>query len=200
MSQNNRRPSAAYTPNVRRPSRRLPVDRGVMTFLLVVLLPPVGLLVLWHQGVFRNRGRLVLTALATVEMTALVVLLTPHQELATELPLPAAPPSVTVAPEGQSLNALYNIEELIYEQQLAQVVDQQTPDEDQITEGELLASQMANNEEILNTVVYSVYNGARYYHAVQDCGTQHNGRELTIREAVTEALAPCPNCNPPYVQ
>jgi len=81
----------------------------------VILLPPVGLFFLWSQGVFRTRGRMLLTALATVEMMALCVILTPRAEMVSQLPLPVVPQSVTAAPADDNLSALYNIEQLIYE-------------------------------------------------------------------------------------
>ena len=76
------------------PQRSVP-PRAIFGLVLTVLLPPVGLLYLWHQGVFRSRGRVLLTALATVEMALLVVWLTPHAELTPRAPVPAAPPQVT---------------------------------------------------------------------------------------------------------
>jgi len=181
------------------PQRALP-PRGVLALVLTVLLPPVGLLYLWHQGVFRSRGRMLLTALATVEMTLMVVWLTPHAELTPRAPVPAAPPQVTAAPEGETLNALYNIEQLIYEQQLAKVEAQGGTARDLLTEEEKLDLVNQQNEEIYETLVYSVYgDSAIYYHATKVCRTQTNGRELTVRDALRAGLQPCPYCNPPTI-
>ena len=183
---------------IRRPTKERPISlRGLGVLLLLLLLPPVGLLVLWYNGVFRARGRVLLTALATVEMTFLCVLLTPRAKLVDQLPLPVAPAAVTQAPEEENLSALYNIEELIYQQQLEQVKAQGGDEKDLLTEEQKLLSQEAEREEILNTVVYAVFNGAQRYHAQRVCGTQSNNRELTVREAMMEALSPCPDCNPP---
>ena len=49
----------------------------------------------------------------------------------------------------------------------------------------------------MNTTVYSVFRGAKYYHVSTVCGNQSNGRELTVQEAIMEGMAACPNCNPP---
>ena len=107
---------------IRRPTKARAISaRGLGVIILLILLPPAGLLVLWRMGVFRARGRMLLTALATVEMTLLVVLLTPRPALTSQLPLPVAPQAVTQAPETDNLSALYNIEELLYQQQLEQV-------------------------------------------------------------------------------
>ena len=199
-SRYSRSSSATYTAGVERPSKERAISlRGLAALLLTLLLPPVGLMVLWSRGVFRTRGRMVRTTLATIEMTALVVLLTPHQELTPRTPVPAAPPLVTAAPEGDTLNALYNIEQLIYEQQLAKVEEAGGTARDLMTEEEKLEEANAENEAIYETVVYSVFSSAKYYHATKVCKTQTNGRELTVRDALREGLEPCPNCNPPTV-
>ena len=198
MSDRRTAANRGYSTSVERPSSQRPVGlRGVLTLLLVVLLPPVGLGLMWARGVFRARGRAVLTTLATVEMAALLVLLNPKQELATQMPVPAAPAAVTAAPTDGNLDALYNIEELIYQQQLAAVVAQGGTERDLMTEEEKLEEADEANKALLSQVVYSVFSGAKYYHVAKVCEHQTNGRELTLREAMREGLAPCPNCNPP---
>ena len=198
MATNNR--SARVTANVERPSKQRAVSsRALLGLVLTVLLPPVGLLYLWHRGVFRARGRMLITSLATVEMALLVVWLTPHAELTQRAPVPAPPPQVTAAPESETLNALHNIEQLIYEQQLAQVEAQGGSARDLLTEEEKLDMVNTENEIVYETVVYSVFNDAKFYHATKVCRTQTNGRELTVRDALREGMQPCPYCNPPTV-
>ena len=197
MSQRNTSVGSAST-GVQRPSRKRAISaRGLGGILLLILLPPVGLFYLWRNGVFRTRGRMLLTTLATIEMMAICVVLTPRAEVATQKPLPVTPQSVTAAPEEENLNALYNIEELLYEKNLADVVAQGGSANDLLTEEEKLEKQEVNREEILNTIVYAVYNHAQRYHSQMVCGTQTNGRALTVQEAMMEALSPCPDCNPP---
>ena len=194
--QSNRKKPGVRMARVEKPSRnRLISAEGILGIALTVLLPPLGLIYLWRRGLFVARGRMVLTALATLEMMGLFVLITPHQQLTQELPLPAAPASVTAAPAEENLNALYNIEELLYEQQLAQGKDAVISDN--LTEEEQMEQANAANEALYDQVVYSVYSGAKYYHSSKVCRNQTNGRELTVREAMREGLAPCPNCNPP---
>ena len=183
---------------LRKPAKQRAISlRGVAVLLLLLLLPPLGLLVLWRNGVFKPRGRVLLTTIATAEMMALCVLLTPRTELASQKPLPAAPQAVTAAPAEENLNALYNIEELLYEKQLEDVKAKGGSETDLMTEEEKLQKQQVNREEILNTIVYAVYNHATRYHSQMICGTQSNGRALTVQEAMMEALSPCPDCNPP---
>ena len=95
MSTRNTRSNASgYTAKVERPSKERAISvRGVAALVLTFLLPPLGLLFLWREGIFRTRGRLLLTGLATLELTALFVLLTPHQDLTPRMPVPVNPHS-----------------------------------------------------------------------------------------------------------
>ena len=58
------------------------------------------------------------------------------------------------------------------------------------------AQPQLTDEQIYNTIVYSVFNNAENYHAGPTCGDQQNGRTLTVRQALDLGLTPCPNCNP----
>lgn len=200
MNSRNSRGSG-YTAGVERPSADRAISlRGAVGLALTVLLPPVGLFFLWRRGIFRTRGRMLLTGLAAMEMTALVVLLTPHQELTPRMPVPAPPAQVTPSPTEEVLTALYNSEELVYQSQLEQVKASGGTERDLMTEEEKLEMANDETEAIYDTIVYSVYgNEAVYYHATKVCRTQTNGRELTVRDALREGLEPCPNCNPPSV-
>ena len=193
---------SGYTAKVERPSKERAISaRGAAGLVLTLLLPPLGLLFLWREGIFRTRGRVLLTGLAALELTALFVVLTPHQDLTPRMPVPVAPAQVTAAPEDETLNALSNIEQLLYEKQLADVQAAGGTARDLMTEEEKLDLANDEAEAIYNTVVYSVYgNDAVYYHATKVCRTQTNGRELTVRDALREGLEPCPNCNPPVVE
>ena len=51
--------------------RRGASRRGIVALILILLLPPIGLIYLWRLGVFQTRGRVLLTALAFVEMMLL---------------------------------------------------------------------------------------------------------------------------------
>lgn len=191
MSQSTQRGSA-------RTSGRSVSNRGILGLILAILLPPVGLFYLWRAGVFRTRGRMLISIISTIEMMAVCLLLIPKQEMISYLPAPQTPPAVTVAPASDTLNALSNIEQLLYEQQLAEVLAAGGSEEDLMTDEELMAIQDAERQEVLNTIVYAVHRGAIKYHAIPICGNQSNNRELTVREAQQEGLAVCTDCNPPY--
>ena len=137
--QSSARRDSGYTAGVRKPSANRPISlRGLVGLVLTVLLPPVGLFYLWQQGVFRTRGRMLLTGLATLEMMGMVVLMTPHQELTPRMPVPVPPVQVTASPTEEVLTALYNSEELVYQNQLEQVRAAGGTERDLLTEEQKL--------------------------------------------------------------
>lgn len=185
---------AAYTPNLEAPSRTAKSNRGIFALILTLLVPPLGLVLLWRAGIFRTRGRMLLTALATIEMAVFFSFMLPEDELFSQAPVPVVPVAATVAPDDGVVSALDNLDQLLAERQAEQggeadVTPEPTQDD---------AAYQAEQEAILNTTVYSVYgDSARYYHKDSVCGTQSNRRALTVREAMGLGMGACPNCNPP---
>ena len=179
--------------NVRAPKRDARPPRALVGILLSLLLPPLGLVYLWRLGVFRVRGRMLITAIATAEMMAVAILLTPRATPETISPVPGEPARVTAAPQGEALTALSNIEQILRAQEtVAPEATASTSIVDQ------LDASNPENAAILKTVVYAVYgSGAEYYHAGPVCGDQQNNRQLTVAEAMAELLGACPDCNPP---
>ena len=184
--------NSTYSPSMNMPGSSVPRSgRGVFAMLLCFLLPPLGLMFLWRKGVFMLRGRVLITLLATVEMMIIAVLLTPASVVSTVTPIPGSAERYTAASESDALTALSNMDELIRQQQAAEAGETYISPVDQ-------AAQLAQQQEILNTIVYT-YNGsgARYYHSVTVCGNQSNLRSRTVQEALAKQLGPCPDCNPP---
>ena len=164
--------------------------RGVFGFILTVLVPPLGLLFLWRKEIFRVRGRMFLTVLATVEMGVLIALLLPRSSLTTVSPIPGSAARITHAPESEALNALSNMDQLLQAQQEASATATPEP----VTQQDQIAAQ----QDVLNTTVYCVtVSGARFYHTASECDGQQNPRALTVQEALAEGLEPCSKCNPP---
>ena len=186
---------SAYTPNMDTPQPARRSKRALGSFLLTLLLPPIGIAYLWRRGVFRTRGRVLLSCVATIEMAVLLALLLPTAELPQEAPMAHLPVAVTIAPDDGIVTALSNIDQLLAQQQAADAAAAAT--EVPLTDEEAEAQHAAEQEAILNTIVYSVYSNAKYYHAAEICGTQSNRRALTIREAMNEGMGACKNCNPP---
>ena len=186
---------SAYTPNMDTPERTRRSNRALGGLMLTLLLPPIGIAYLWRRGVFRTRGRVLLSCVATIEMAVLLALLLPTAELPQEAPMAHLPVAVTIAPDDGIVTALSNIDQLLAQQQAADAAAAAT--EVPLTDEEAEAQHAAEQEAILNTIVYSVYSNAKYYHAAEICGTQSNRRALTIREAMNEGMGACKNCNPP---
>lgn len=186
--------SSAYTPNMDMPSEKKS-NRALTGLVLTLLLPPIGLIYLWREGVFRTRGRMLLTCIATLEMALFFALVMPAPDMNMEAPMPVAPVAATIAPDDGVVTALSNIDQLLAQQQAerdaaAGIV---TPEPTQDN-----TAYMAEQQAILDTTVYCVYGkGARYYHKDSVCGTQSNRRALTVREAMGEGMGACAQCNPP---
>lgn len=182
----------AYSPNISMPgsSKKSP-GRGAFGIVLTLLLPPIGLMFLWRKGVFPTRGRVLVTAVATIEMAVIIALMMPAASISTAMPIPGTAERFTPAPESEVLTALSNMDELLRQQQAAEAGETYVSPIDQ-------AAMMAQQEEILATTVYT-YNGegTRYYHSVTVCGNQSNLLSLTVEEALAKGLGPCPDCNPP---
>ena len=196
MSERNNRGKTPYTPNMEAPGRRKRgSSRGLWGVILTLALPPVGMVYLWRAGVFRTRGRVVLTGLGTVILAVWCAWLIPSQELRSDIPVPVVPAQVTLAPDDGTASALSNLDQLLAERQAAR--DKAagiTPEPTSTNDPAFLAEQ----EAILHTIVYAYYgNGARYYHSKTVCNTQSNRRELTVEEAMLDGMGACPECNPP---
>ena len=186
--------SSAYTPNMDMPSRKKG-NRALTGLLLTLLLPPIGLIYLWREGVFRVRGRMLLTCIATLEMALFFALVMPAEDLNMEAPMPVAPVAATIAPDDGVVTALSNIDQLLAQQQAERDAAAGIASPEPTVDN---AAYMAEQQAILETTVYSVYgDGARYYHKDSVCGTQSNRRALTVREAMGEGMGACAECDPP---
>lgn len=165
--------------------------RGIFGILLCLILPPVGLMFLWRKGVFQTRGRILVTALATIEMAIVISLMMPVATISTATPIPGSTVRFTPAPQNDVLTALSNIDQLLREQEIDETTGLTIDPEAQ-------AQAQAEQQAILATTVYAVYDSdARYYHSVTVCGNQSNLRSLTVQEAIGDGLMACPDCNPP---
>lgn len=173
--------------------------RAVCALVLCLIVPPLGLAYMWRLGVFRNRGRVIISVIACIEMMIMLSagmfgLVRRGSNMPTVEPVPGVAAAVTAHPDDETINALSNIDDIIAMNMKNEANNDISPDATPIlTQQEMLAQQ----EEIYNTIVYSVHRGAKYYHVSTVCGTQSNGRALTIREAIAENMGACPNCDPP---
>lgn len=186
--------SNAYSPNMERPGRKSGGGRRTaLKVVLCVLLPPVGLVWIWRTASFATRGRVLASVLAFASMLVMCLPLFPGRQATPVTPQAAAPVAATHAPEEDVVTALSNIEEVLLQQEAAEAAQrgEATPSPEPTEEPAM------TNEEIYDTIVYSVYNNAVYYHATSMCNGQENRRQLTVRQAQSLGLGACPNCNPP---
>ena len=177
--------SNAYSPNLKRPAAT-GKKRTALKVALCLLLPPVGLLWIWRTRSFALRGRILTSVLACAALCAMCLPLFQPENAPTALPQPVAPVAATRAPEDDTTTALENIEELLAQQEAEASGQTQETQQPQLTD-----------EQIYNTIVYSVFNNAENYHTGPTCEGQENGRRLTVRQALDLSLTPCPICNPP---
>ncbi len=174
--------------------------RAIVTLVLCAVLPPIGLFYMWREGVFKVSGRVIISAVSCVIMLLMFLwdplsIVYKKETVIGVKPVPGMAELVTNAPDDTTLNALYNIDELV----AANMTQKSAESGENVT---YMTQEQLNamNEEILNTTVYSVYRNAKYYHADTVCGHQSNGRALTVREALAEGMGACPDCNPPVPQ
>ncbi|MBE5806870.1 MAG: hypothetical protein E7317_00820 [Clostridiales bacterium] len=177
-----------------RPRGGLRGYRGPLAILLTLLLPPLGILVIWRLQIYKLRARMLLTAVGTAVMVLFVCSLRQPADVVNAAPVAGSTELFTEAPKSDVLTALSSLEEIAR----AQVPESENTDSTVIQVSQ--ENQIAAQQALLDTVVYSVYHNAKYYHGAEDCEGQHNSRQLTIRDALKEGLAPCPECNPPMYE
>lgn len=173
--------------------------RAVFSLILLVLLPPLGMLLIWRRNIFQTRGRVLLTALSALWMAGGIFWLTPSAAVQTVSPAPAKAALRTPIPTDESLNALSNMDEL-----LAGVENTTVTNTDLTESGQTVAEQQEQatpepqtEDDVMQATVYSVRSGAKYYHAAAECNGQVNRRSLTVETALAEGLSPCRRCKPP---
>jgi len=192
--------SSASSAYMRRPNETNAFTvRAVIAFVLTIVCAPLGILYMWRAGVFRVRGRVLMTLLGAVAMMFIFSMASPKAKMQPVQPTASKPQAVTLVSEDEAVTALSNMDQLLG---LAPApgMDAQAGADGLMAADEAQRAQeeaAARQAELLNTTVYAVYNGAQNYHTEDTCGTQKNRRQLTIQEALDEGLTSCPRCNPP---
>ncbi|MDI9505194.1 MAG: hypothetical protein GX246_02910 [Clostridiales bacterium] len=81
-----------YVPNLKAPRRKGPSKRMLLTILLCILLPPVGLVLLWGGVKCPVRGKLLLTLISALILVAMFTTFLVRRERAvTIIPQPVIP-------------------------------------------------------------------------------------------------------------
>lgn len=173
--------------------------RAVIALILLVLLPPVGILMMWYKGIFQLRGRVLLTAIGIVILTAMFTLAMPSATVVEVQPSAVKAGLRTPLPTDAALNALSNMEELLAGVENVPITAAQETAAAEETATQDAAAQQATDEpyDVMQEVVYSVRSGAKYYHTSGECNGQVNRRSLTVQQALSEGLKACSRCDPP---
>lgn len=182
------RPHQVQTPNVKSPyaSKYKKEDTRVLLIILAALciaLPPLGVLLTWRARKVELKLRGIFSSAALLSSTLIFFLLMrPDASLTDIRPTPATPQTVGYGSVSQS-NAV-----------LAQVPAQpvQTASTEPVSTEEPVVQQ--GGELTDDTIVYAVTNNASSYHLYELCDQQENHRALTLRDALSEGLAPCEKC------
>ncbi len=211
----------SYTPNFRAPGRRSIVKLSrhtLVQILLILLLPPVGLAVLWRSSRFPMRGRVVLSALAVISMTAMFSLFLSWQTPDPVMPTPAAPApaaSPTFPMRGRvvlsalaviSMTAMFSLflswqtpDPVMPTPAAPAPAASPTPAPTPVPTPTPEPTEAPTPAPTPTVYVYAVRKNASQYHKSNKCGSQTNRRKLTLDEALEEGLEPCPDCNPPVI-
>ena len=157
-----------------------------MVACLTVLLPPLGLLLVWRSRRVNAMARIVLSMAGMASMTIIFsVLLNSGGTDPGILPVPVVP---DYAGYDSTVSAV-------------SVPNEPQPADDTgytVTYGDgtvdMVGGELPTDPALDVTLVYAVTNNATYYHAQQVCDLQTNSRVLTLDDAIAEGLLPCPKC------
>ena len=160
---------------LKQPEGAMAGRRMGMLVLLVVLLPPLGILFSLKSKYTNMRDKLIFSSISSCSMLVMLCLILSGRADKPILPDPAPPRSVgytaaTPAPAAPGAAAPVNASHEA-EAQSAPTI----PPSDSI-------------------IVYSVKNNAALYHSADVCNGQSNRRSLTLTAALAEGLSPCSKC------
>ena len=185
----NRRPvQSAYVPAGRRPRASAASRIPSVTLLaaLCVILPPVGVMLLWRAEKVSLPVRIGFSALGFVAMLLIFCWFMRPADISMDiLPTPATPqyagygrsgsvqyPAMPMATEITAPPSAPSAPDMSYEQP-------EVSDPQELTD---------------ESIVYAVTNNASSFHLYEICDFQENRRALTLREALNEGLVPCEKC------
>lgn len=154
---------------------------------LCLLLPPVGLVMLWRSRRMTFYLRMALSTLAFISMTVIFFLLMrPAEVPSTIRPMPATPSVAGYGSVSQNVSVVPPAPENVP----AQPNTAPAPVIGNVTEP------VTQNTGVLTqeSIVFAVTNNASSYHLYEICDFQENRRALTLAQALAEGLTPCEKC------
>lgn len=165
--------------NVKRPSLFSATRmrwKDVGRLALVVVLPPLGMIVLWRSG-YLLRAKIIFSSLAFMMLTLYFTLYLGANVVGPALPPPVVPQAApTASPTPAPTQAM----------SLALPIQPVEAD----------APPTPSPTKKGQTIVYSVRNNPKLYHKAATCDTQKNARSLTLDDAKRAGLKPCTFCKP----
>ena len=155
---------------------------------LCLLLPPVGILLVWRMEKTEMSVRAALSAVGLLSCIFIfMLLLRPKAVVSTIQPVPETP---LQAGFGSAASAQYA------EVPIPEATNIPAQPEVVITLSTADPSLVQQEPDVLtdDSIVYAVTNNASSYHLYEICDQQENHRALTLRDALNEGLAPCEKC------
>lgn len=161
--------------------------RLILLAALCLLLPPLGIALVWRVRRMGAPIRIGLSGLGALSCVLLFwLLLRPTAVVSSILPTPQTPSQVgygSVA-AGQTVAVVPESTAIPSQPDVVTIVS--TADPNAVPQGP--------DELTDDSIVYAVTNNATSYHLYEICDQQENHRALTLREALNEGLAPCEKC------
>ena len=167
------------------PSRYMPANNAPSIAILAalcLLLPPVGVMLVWRARRMAMPLRIGLSAAGFLSTTLIFFLLMrPSDAVSNILPTPVIP--------SQDGYGTITANQSAVEPEISNVPAQPDAFAPQPTEEPRDPGSLTDD-----STVYAVTNNASSYHLNPICDLQENHRSLTLREALNEGLAPCEKC------
>ncbi len=170
--------------------RFLPEDTirpAIVIGALCLLVPPVGLVMLWRSRRMTFYVRMALSTLAFISMTLIFFFLMRPAEVPSGIrPMPATPMIVGYGSVSQNAAVVPS-------------APMNVPSQGDAAPAPVVgnASEPVNqNSGVLTgeSIVFAVTNNASSYHLYEICDFQENRRALTLAQAIAEGLNPCEKC------
>ena len=170
--------------------RFLPEDnlRPVLLLgILCLLLPPVGLVMLWRARRLTINIRAIFSGIAFASMTLIFFLLMQPAEIPSDIrPMPATPAITGYGSASQNPS-------FFEEGSIAPAQPDAVPAPVGGTPAQPTIAQVS--DQLTNeSIVFAVTNNASSYHLYEICDFQENRRALTLSQALSEGLTPCEKC------
>ncbi len=166
---------------------------------LCVLLPPLGLIILWRSSRIAQPMRLLMSLAATASMT-LIFSLSMANGVPADYGIRPIPVVPTTAGYGASSDAALQTSAGYEDSSVAPAQPDGSvpaqPDGQAEAGIDLFADPISDEGGELDTetTVFAVTNNATSYHLYEICDTQTNNRVLTLQQALDEGLTPCEKC------